>query len=200
MIQGLKSILGFRVSSDRADRQFAQYFAFAGAIGVIACLSRVVHRFASSPFEIMMVVLMVLTLSLAMVILGLLLALDDSKFICWPYFFPGAASADLGSFGMNVFIKMVSDRLRRNGPSRTRLYLRTATPHPTPQLDHGRDLLCDLLLRGALGALAARAGFPWLHRATADGNWRAPRRAAAVVCLRGPWNSHVELADIFSPG
>jgi uncharacterized membrane protein YsdA (DUF1294 family) len=74
IMPSVKSTLGCRISTDRADRQFAQYFCFAGAVGVIACMSQAIHRFASSPFEIMMIVLMILVLSMSMTILGLLLA------------------------------------------------------------------------------------------------------------------------------
>ena len=74
IMRSVKSTLCCRISTDRADRYFAQYFCFAGAIGVIGCMGRVIHRFASSPFEIMMILLMVLVLSMSMVILGLLLA------------------------------------------------------------------------------------------------------------------------------
>ncbi len=74
VVNRLRSVLGFRISNDRVDRTVSQYFCYGGAIGVMLCLGRAVHRFASTPFEIIITVLLISLLAMAMVILGLLLA------------------------------------------------------------------------------------------------------------------------------
>jgi uncharacterized membrane protein len=68
----LLSALNRRVTSDRADVVVGQMVCFAAAVGILACVWRLT-QFATTRFEVLVIILMTLTLSVAFVILGLLL-------------------------------------------------------------------------------------------------------------------------------
>ncbi|HWE03328.1 MAG TPA: hypothetical protein VG326_13040 [Tepidisphaeraceae bacterium] len=68
----LRSYLNRRVSSDKTDVGIGQIVCFAAAVGIFACVAKLT-QFATTRFEVLVIVLMTLTLSVAFVILGLLL-------------------------------------------------------------------------------------------------------------------------------
>ena len=69
---GLLSALNRRISSDKADVGIGQFACFAAAVGILACVGRL-SQFATTNFEVVVIVMMTLTLSVAFVIVGLLL-------------------------------------------------------------------------------------------------------------------------------
>lgn len=67
----LRSIAKWRVSSDRADGMFVQVCCYIGAVAVLACVGRLVEKFATTRFEILSIIFMDALLSIALVILGI---------------------------------------------------------------------------------------------------------------------------------
>ena len=70
--QKLKEMLAWRISSERADGMVAQMLCFMGAIIVVMAVVRLVHLAATTPFEILVVVLLDLLLAISLVILGII--------------------------------------------------------------------------------------------------------------------------------